>query len=99
MWLGAIGRSTRFEIFLAVDPKHEMKQRFQGSYEKIAISCLITIQKCYKYMGGVDTMDQRKVSYQFGHRSKIRYYLIVVFNVFDIEINSSGIAFNKLCED
>ena len=76
-----------------------MKQRFQGSYEKIAISCLIAIQKYYKYMGEVDTMDRRKVSYQFDHRSKIKYYLKVVFDVFDIAINSSGIAFNKLCED
>ena len=56
--------------FLAVDPKHEVKQRFQGSSVKIAICCLIAIQKYNKYFGEVDVMDQRKVSNQFDHRSK-----------------------------
>ena len=50
-------------------------------------------------MGGVDIMDQREVSYQFDHRSKIKYYIIVVFDLIDIAVNSSGIAFNKLCKD
>ena len=76
-----------------------MKQKFQGSNKKIAISCLIAIQKYNKYMRGVDIMDQRKVSYQFDHRSKIKSYLRVVFDLIDIAVNSSGIAFNKSCED
>ena len=85
--------------FLAVDPKHEMKRRFRGSREKITISCPIVIQKYNEYMGGVDIMDQKKVSYQFDHRSKIKYYLRVVFDLIDIAVNNSGIIFNKLCED
>ena len=32
------------KFFLAVDPKHEVKRKFQGSSEKIAISCPIAIQ-------------------------------------------------------
>ena len=44
-------------------------------------------------------MNQRKVSYQFDNRSKIMYYLRVIFDLIDIEVNSSRIAFNKSCED
>ena len=44
-------------------------------------------------------MDQRKVSYQFDHRSKITNILRVVFDLIDIAVNNSGIAFNQLCED
>ena len=44
-------------------------------------------------------MDQRKVSYQLDHKSKIKYYLRVVFDFIDIAVNSYGIAFNKSCED
>ena len=77
------------------------RKRFQGFYEKIAISCPIAIQKYNKYMGrgAVDIMDQRKVNYQFDNRSKIKYYLRLVFDLVDIAVNSSRIAFNKSCED
>ena len=75
------------------------RKRFQGSYEKIAISFPIAIQKYNKYMGGIDIMDQRKVSYQFDNRSKIKYYLRLVFDLIDIAVNSSRTAFNKSCED
>ena len=44
-------------------------------------------------------MDQRKVSNQFDHRSKINYYLRIVFDLIDISVNSSEIPSNKLCED
>ena len=65
------------------------RKRLQGSYEKIAISCPIAIQKYNKYMGRIDIMDQRKVSYQFDNRSKIKYYLRLVFDLIDIAVNSS----------
>ena len=41
-------------------------------------------------------MDQRKVSYQFDHRSKIMNYLRVVFDLIDIAVNNSGMTFNQL---
>ena len=44
-------------------------------------------------------MHQRKVSYQFDNRSKIKYYLRVTFDLIDIAVNSSRIAFNKSFED
>ena len=44
-------------------------------------------------------MDQRKVNYQFDNRSKIKYYLRVIFNLIDVAVNSGRIAFNKSCED
>ena len=70
-WLDNRPVHMKLKIFLAVDPKHKVKQKFQGSSVKIAICCLIAIQKYNKYIGEVDVMDQRKVSYQFDHRSKI----------------------------
>ena len=84
--------------FLAVEPVHEVKRRIQGSSEKKNISCPVVIQKYNEHMGGVDIMDQKKVTYQFNHRSKIKYYLRVVFDLIDIAVNNSGIIFNKLCE-
>ena len=44
-------------------------------------------------------MDQRKVSYQFDNRSKIKCYLRLLFDLIDIAVDSSRIAFNKSCED
>ena len=44
-------------------------------------------------------MDQSTVSYQFDKMSKIKYYLGVIFDRIDIAVNSSRIAFNKLCKD
>ena len=86
--------------FFLLSTQNMKRKRFQGSYEKIAISCPIAIQKYNKYMGrGVDIMDQRKVSYQFDNRSKIKYYLRLVFDLIDIAVKSSRIAFNKSCED
>ena len=49
-------------------------------------------------MGGVDLMDQKKVTYQFDQKSKIKYYLRVVFDLIDIATNNSATIFNKLCD-
>ena len=58
--------------------------------------CHSEVQQTY---GGVDIMDQRKVSYQFDNRSKIKYYHRVVFDLIDIAVNSSKIAFDNTCEE
>ena len=51
------------------------------------------------YMGGVDIMDQKKVTYQFDHRSKIKYYLRVVFDLIDIAVNNAFVVYSKLQEE
>ena len=50
-------------------------------------------------MGGVDLMDQKKVTYQFDRRSKYKYYLCLVHDIIDIAINNAGIVFNHLNKD
>ena len=49
-------------------------------------------------MGGVDLMDQKKVTYQFDHRSKSKYYLRIVYDFIDIAINNSYVMYCKLRE-
>ena len=49
-------------------------------------------------MGGVDIMDQKKVTYQFDHRSNTKYYLRVVSDFIDIAVNNTFVIFSKLAE-
>ena len=49
-------------------------------------------------MGGVDIMDQKKVTYQFDHRSNMKYYLRVVSDLIDIAVNNAFVIFSKLAE-
>ena len=82
--------------FLSAHPLHEVKRRKKGSkkHEKV---CFPNVVKRYNtYMDGVDLMDQKKVTYQFKHCSKFKYYLRVVFDMFDIAIVNSYIIYSKL---
>ena len=47
-------------------------------------------------MGGVDLMDQTKVTYQFDHKSKYKCYLRIVNDLPDISINNAEIVYNKI---
>ena len=48
-------------------------------------------------MAGVDLMDWKKVTYQFDHRSKYKYYLRVVKGMIDVEVVNAEIMHNKVC--
>ena len=43
-------------------------------------------------------MDQKKVTYQFDHRSKYKYYLRVVNDMIDIAVVNAEIIYNKVCD-
>ena len=47
-------------------------------------------------MGGVDLMDQTKVSYEVDRRSKFRFYFHVFFDFLDIAVVKSKIVYNKI---
>ena len=41
-------------------------------------------------------MDQKKVTYQFSHRSSYKYYLRLVFDIVDIAVNNAAIVYEKV---
>lgn len=47
-------------------------------------------------MGGVDLMDQKKVTYEVDRKSKIKYYLRLFFDLLDIAMNNAYIVYEKL---
>ena len=54
--------------FLSATPYHTMKRRKKGSSEKEAVTSPNVVRQYNFHMGGVDLMDQKKVTYQFDHR-------------------------------
>ena len=70
----------------------------KGSNEKEAVTSPNVVRQYNSHMGGVDLMDQKKVTYQFDHRSKSKYYLRIVYDFIDIAINNSYVVYCKLGE-
>lgn len=83
--------------FLAIEPTQEVKRRVSGFCEKQNISCPAVVKQYNEFMGGVDIMDQKKVTYQYDHRAKTKYYLRVVFDLIDIAVNNSAVVYEKFC--
>ena len=82
--------------FLGTHPIEQLQQKSKGKKEKFAVQCPSVIHKYNKLMGGVDLMDQKKVTYQFDHRSKHKYYLRIVNDLVDIAVVNAEILYNKL---
>ena len=82
--------------YLHAYPLHNVKRRKKGSAEKETVSCPDVVVKYNAYMGGVDIMDQKKVTYQFDHRSRTKYYLRPVFDLIDISVNNAFVVYEKL---
>jgi hypothetical protein len=80
--------------FISAFPSTKVKRRIKGSNTKADVICPAIVKVYNCYMGGVDTMDQKKVTYQFDHKSKIKFYLRVVFDLIDISVNN---AFTVFC--
>lgn len=73
-----------------------VKRRKAGSADKIDVRCPKIVLHYNKNMGGVDLMDQRKVSYEIDRRSKIKYYLRLFFDLFDISVNNAHTIYTML---
>ncbi|GBP18199.1 PiggyBac transposable element-derived protein 2 [Eumeta japonica] len=73
-----------------------VKRRKAGSADKIDVRCPRIVSHYNKNMGGVDLMDQRKVCYELDRRSKIKYYLRLFFDLFDISVNNAHTIYTML---
>ena len=73
-----------------------IQQKSKGTDKKAEIDCPAVVKEYNKFMGGVDRMDQNKVTYQLDHRSKYKYYLRIVNDLLDISINNAEIVYNKI---
>jgi len=81
------------------DDVTQVLRRQAGSAEKLRIPCPTIVATYNKYMGGVDLMDQKKVSYETDRKSKIKYYLRIFFDLFDIAVNNSHCIYVQMNED
>ena len=82
--------------FLLACPVHEISRRIKGSRTSKIVKCPDVLEKYNQFMGGVDLMDQKKVTYQFSHRSSHKYYIRLVFDIVDIAVNNAAIVYEKV---
>lgn len=76
-----------------------VERRLKGSKDKVNIDCPKMVNEYNKYMGGVNLMDQKKVTYEVDRRSKIKYYLRLFFDLLDISVNNACIVYNQLLKN
>ena len=67
-----------------------VQRRLKGSSSKIPVNCPNAIKLYNNKMGGVDWSE-----YQLDLRSKLRFYLRFVFDLFDVAIVNSFIVYKK----
>ena len=72
------------------------ERREKAKKEKTKVTCPTLVGDYNTYMGGVDLMDQKKVSYEVDRRSRIKYYLRPFHDILDIAINNAYILYQKL---
>ena len=73
-----------------------VKRRRKGQSNKIAIKCPTLIKTYNENMGGVDRHDRLKVAYEVDRRSKTRFYLRIVFDMFNQLLVNANILYNSL---
>ena len=83
---------------LSAYPLQTIKRRKKGSKESDTVVCPLLVKSYNEYMGGVDIMDQKKVTYQFSRKSHHKYYLRIVYDLIDISINNAYVVYEKLNE-
>ena len=74
-----------------ITSKSTMQRRLKGP-----VSCSNGIKLYNRKMGGVDLMNQLKSAYQFDRRSEFRFYLRLIFDLFDVAVVNSFIVYQKL---
>ena len=83
---------------LSAYPLQTIKRRKKGSKESDTVVFPLLVKSYNEYMGGVDITDQKKVTYQFSHKSHHKYYLRIVYDLIDISINNAYVVYEKLNE-
>ena len=80
--------------FLGTHSVDQVYRKSKGNEINTAVDCPTGVYQ-YKFLGSVNMMDQKKVTYQFDHRSKYKYYLCNVNYLIDIGVINAEIIFNK----
>lgn len=79
--------------FEEVTSTSSVQRRLKGSASKINVDCPNAIKLYNNNMGGVDLMDQLKSAYQLDRRAKLRFYLRLFFDLFDVALVNSYIIY------
>ena len=74
-----------------ITSKSNMQRRLKGP-----VNCSNGIKLYNRKIGGVDLMNQLKSAYQFDRRSEFRFYLRLIFDLFDVAVVNSFIVYQKL---
>jgi hypothetical protein len=72
-----------------------VSRRQQKCAEKIQNPCPEIII-AFKFMGGVDLMDQKKITYEIDRKAKTKYYLQIFFDFMDIAVSNAHCIFTQL---
>lgn len=70
-----------------------VERRRRGQPGKQPKSIPSVVVRYNSAMKGVDLCDQKKVSYEIGHRSPKKYYLRIFFDLLDIAINNAYVVY------
>ena len=73
-----------------------VQRRLKDFSSKIPVNCPNGIELYNRKMGGVDLIDQLKSAYQLDWRSKFRFYLRLLFDLFDVALVNSFIVYRNL---
>ena len=87
--------STNLE---GMDSCSNMMCRTKGSANKIPINCPNIVKLSNNGMDGVDIIDQKTAAYRLDRKSKFRFYLRIFFDLMDVALVNSYIAFQALGE-
>ena len=73
-----------------------VQRRFEGLSSKGTVNCSNGIKLYNNKMGGIDLMDQLKLTYQPDQKSKFWFYLRLFSDLFDVALVNSFIVYKKL---
>ena len=73
-----------------------VSRRQSKSAEKIQVPCPEIVVAYNKFMGGVDLMDQKKITYEVDRKLKVKYDLRVFFDLMDIAVNNAHCVYTQL---
>lgn len=85
--------------FIPPTEKIKVSRRKAGTSERIQIDCPVVVKKYNSHMGGVDLMDQKKSYHEVDRRSKIKYYLRIFFDLFDLSLINACIIHNQIVSE
>ena len=73
-----------------------VQRRLKGSSSKIPLHYPHGIKLYNSKMNGVDLMGQLKSAYHFNLKLKFRFYLHLIFDLFDVALVNSFIVYKKM---